>query len=1054
VPEHLQARSHNARATLEAENKLVTILFADVVGSTTLIRDVDPEQAGAILDPALQGMVRAVHKHGGVVNRIQGDGIMALFGAPLAQEEHATSACRAALEIRDLETDSRLTTRVGLHSGEVALRVIRNAGFVEYDAIGVHVHIAARMEQTAASRTIQISQATSRFLRDQFSLRPLGPLQIKGGPADGIVAFELIGAADERARRSMSTGHDRSPFVNRTAEMASLKAAAAGGGQIVAIAGHAGTGKSRLVREFAAGLEAEGWHLLEASATGEEHGASYRPFVRLIADCLDTDLYGPQEPIARQIERALSAAGPKLKGLLAPLLALIGAPVDDPNWTALAPTIRQRRIVEAVETLIDHAAARRRLLLLVEDAHWFDRQSEALLDHLVAGLSRRNAMVVATFRPTYRDHWKRFDGYRRIKVEPLTEPDCRRLLDEKLGRDPSLSAIKTQLIARTQGVPLFVEEMVKALSETAVFDGDSGNYRATSANVEINIPDSVRPVLAARIDRLPAVPKDILQIAASIGVEFDLTVLAGARGGTEAELGPHLDVLESGDFIIARRGKPAGHFAFRHVLIQEVAYRSLLSARRQQIHAAIVAAIERAYPQRLKEEAEALARHCLEGRLWERAVVHLKVATIKAIEHAAHPQAIRWVDLALDALHHVPDRSRALIESEIELRLLLRESLGALGQYDRWLTNLDAAERLATELGDQARILAIRVARLHLHNVHADIRGAIVACRETREMAAAQGNAQHVVAAAYFQSQAHNWHGEYRAAIDVLHDAQPTLDSLPQDARCGMTGTARGMVHAQLAGSHAWLGQFPAALEHGRAAWRLADVTKRDFDRAVASFGYGTTLLLKGVFDRAVAILEKGLAATERAEIPLLYASLAGPLSYALLKEGDTGRALLLTEQLLARPEVSAYSRAWALFYRAYVCMETGRADAAALANEALARAQAGGYQAMEGTCHLILSRCLHGDDASLAKHHLAAASAIAARLHLAPLQAHCMAESARSGGPRRAREAALAAERLYRRLGMRFEAAAAPAGRANPPRPRNRRNGGDQDDHAGTRQS
>jgi class 3 adenylate cyclase len=1062
VPEHLQARSHNARATLEAENKIVTMLFADVVGSTTLIRDMEAEQAGAILDPVLQGMVRAVHDHGGVVNRIQGDGIMALFGAPLAQEEHAASACRAALDIRTLATDPRLTVRVGLHSGEVALRVIRNAGFVEYDAMGVHVHIAARMEQTAAPRTIQVSLATSRLLREQFSLRPLGSLPIKGGPEGGIVAFELIGEADARGRRTMSTGHDRSPFVNRTVEMLTLKAAAAGDGRVITISGHAGTGKSRLVREFAAGLETSGWHVLEASAAGEERTASYRPFMQLIGDCLGADLYGPQEPIARQLERALTAAGPHLMALQSPLLALIGAPVDDPEWSGMTPTVRQRRIVEAVGLLIDHTAARRRLLLLVEDAHFFDRQSEELLDYLVERLSKQNGMIVATCRPAYRDHWKRIAGYRRIKVEPLTEPDCRRLLDEKLGRDPSLAAIKTQLIARTQGVPLFVEEMVKTLSETAFFDGVGGNYRTTAAAVEINIPDSVRPVLAARIDRLPAVPKEILQIAAAIGVEFDLAVLAGARGSSEAELQTHLDVLEEGDFIIARRGKAAGRFAFRHVLIQEVAYRSLLSARRQQIHTAVVEAMERLYPQRLKEEAEALARHCLEGKLWDRAVVHLKAATLKAIEYAAHPQAIRWVDLALEAIQHIPERGRAMIETEIEFRLLLRESLGALGQYDRWKANMDAAEKLAAELGDQARILAIRVARLHLHNVLTDIRGAIAASRETRKMALAQGNAQHVVAAAYFQSQAHNWHGEYRAAITSLQDAQPMLHGLPRDARCGMTGTARGMYYAQLAASHAWLGEFAEAVQHGRTASRLADVTKRDFDRAVASFGYGSTLVLKGVFDRAVTVLEKGLAATERAEIPLLYASLAGPLSYALLKQGDTKRAQVLTEQLLARPEISAYSRAWALFYRAHVCLETGDEDAADLAEEALLRAREGGYQAMEAACHLTLSRVRQASDAPRARRHLATAGTMAAKLHLAPLQAHCLAETARftaAARPREAGLAAAAAERQYRSLGMKFSPVAAPIARAktraraaSPPPTRKPKEGGHRDDAAGNR--
>ncbi len=251
VPEYLQERVRNARAALEAEHKFVTILFADVVGSTELIRDLDPEQAGAILEPVLQQMAAAIHKYGGVVTRIQGDGIMALFGAPLAQEDHAASACRAALDIRMLTTDPRVKTRIGVNSGEVALRVIRNAGFVEYDAVGMSVHMAARMEQTAQPETIRVTAATRRLLQTQFIVHSLGSLSIKGAPEHSVEVFEVIGEAGGRGRGLTSRIHDRGPFINRVAEFASMKAAAAaadkGHCQVVAISGQAGIGKSRLI---------------------------------------------------------------------------------------------------------------------------------------------------------------------------------------------------------------------------------------------------------------------------------------------------------------------------------------------------------------------------------------------------------------------------------------------------------------------------------------------------------------------------------------------------------------------------------------------------------------------------------------------------------------------------------------------------------------------------------------------------------------------------------------------------------------------------------------
>lgn len=1030
VPDYLQERVRNARAALEAEHKFVTILFADIVGSTALIRDLDPEQAGAILEPVLQSMVGAIRKHGGAVTRIQGDGIMALFGAPLAQEEHAASACRAAFDIRMLATDPRVQTRVGINSGEVALRVIRNAGLVEYDAVGVSVHVAARMEQTARPGTIRVTAATRRLLQAQFTVRSLGSVSIKGASDDGVEAFEVIGEAGSRRRGLTSRIHDRGPFINRFAEFASMKAAATDieRCRVVAISGHAGIGKSRLVHEFTTCLEAAGWLILAASPAGEERGASYAPFVQVLCDCLGTDLDDPTEPVAQQLARALAAAQPQFATLLAPLLALLGANIEDAAWGILTSGARRRRIVEAVTAIVRHVAAERKLLLVVENLHWLDRESEVLLDHLIKELSGQMAVVVVTYRPGYQERWRRLAGYQRHDIEPFSETDCRLLVDAKLGTHPSLSAVKSQLVARTQGVPLFVEEMVKTLSETAVVDGEAGNFRAGKAAIQLKIPDSVRPVLAARIDRLPSVAKEILQVAAAIGGEFDVSLLAGAHGCSVAELAPQLDVLETGDFIVGQKGKPADRFAFRHVLIQEATYRSMLSGKRQRIHGAIADALARLYPQRLTQEAEALARHCLEGQLWDRAVTHLTEAARKAIDHAAHPRSIDFIERALDALRNFPDRGRQTIEKEIELRLLLRESLGSLGQYDQWFAHMDAAERLAVELDDRARILAIRIARLHLHNVRADIRRAITVCQEAEDMARIQGDAEPLVAAAYFHSQARSWRGEFKAAIACLHDAQPALRGLPRAARCGMTGTASVMYHAQLAPSHALLGEFPKALEHGRTAMRLADETGRAFDRAVASFGYGTALTSKGSFNRAAEVLEKGLAATERAEIPLLFEAVAGPLGLALLRKGDMARALLLTDQLLARPEVSAYSRSWTLLYRALVCMEAGQSDATtSAAHEALHRARENGYQVVEAMTHLLLCRFWRAADPPLAGQHLASASAMAAELHLAPLEAHCLAETAQMAArvrPGEAAAAALVANRRYRRLGMRFQLA------------------------------
>lgn len=1030
VPVHLQQRIRNARVALEAERKYVTILFADVAGSTAMIDDLDPEQAAMLLDPALQAMVAAVHRHGGIVTRIQGDGTMALFGAPVAQEDHAARACRAALDIRALHATLNVPVRVGLHSGEVALRIVRHTEFIEYDAMGVNVHLAARMEQTAEPGTVRMTAATQRLVAGQFAMVPLGPVAVRRAAGRDVEAFELRDALGWRGSWHARASQSRGVFINRAAELAALEEAAArvlsGSGQVAAISGQAGTGKSRLAHEFATRKVQEGWQVLEAQGGDEERNASYLPFARLLRDWCGAEPDDPPDEVLQRIRTGLAALQLDENVLLAPLAALLDIAARDPGWPALPPSVRRRRCAEAMVLLLRSLARDRSLLLLVEDAHVLDTESETLLDSVIDEIAGMAILLIATYRPDYRERWQRIGAYRKLDLLPFAEADCRLLLDARLGLNPDLAAIKDQLAVRTAGIPLFVEEMIRTLSETEVLAGEPGRYRLVSDSAALQVPDTVQSVLAARIDRLPARRKRILQVAAAVGGEFSLPLLAHVLRHPPAQLAADLAALKAGEFIVAREGKAVARFTFRHVMMEEVTYRSLLSPRRRDIHRAIAQAMEALHATRIEQYAEPIAWHAAKGELWDRAIVHNRRAALKAIDRAAHPAAVRFIEQALDALGHLPERASETIEQEIEIRLLLRISLGALGQYDWWAVNLDQAEQLAEELGDVRRLLAIRVARLHVYNTHGRIEDAIAACRQAEQMARAQSDPHQIVAATYFLGQACGWQGSFADAVAALDGMQPVLDALPPDARCGMTGTARLMCDSQRAACRAALGDFAAALADGRAAWRGANVTKRDFDRAVASFGYGMALLQKGVIEQAIRVFEAGLAATEASEVPLLFASIAGPLGYAYLLHGDPTDALTLTGRLLERTEISSYSRAWSLVYRGLVCLGSGlEDDVPPLVDEAMGRARDNGYQALHATATLLLGRMARLADPDLAQRHVHAAAEQAERLGARPLLAHCVAEqawiAAAAGQSKDAARLRLEAERRYRALGMRF---------------------------------
>jgi class 3 adenylate cyclase/type II secretory pathway predicted ATPase ExeA len=1030
VPAHLQQRIRNARILLEAERKYLTILFADVVGSTALIDDLDPEQAAMLLDTPLQAMVAAVNRHGGIVTRIQGDGIMALFGAPLALEDHAVRACNAALDIRAVGDKTNNRIRVGLHSGEVALRIVRHTEFVEYDAAGLSVHFAAHMEHSASPGTIRMTAATRRLAGGHFITLPLGQVSVKRAGGRDVEAFELCGTQDWRGSWRARMAESLGAFVNRTSELGLLSEAAervsARRAQVVAIAGQAGTGKSRLVHEFASAKVRDGWRVLEAPAGDEQRHASYLPFARLLRDWCGAEPDAPHADVLHRVCDGLAALDLDAEAMLPPLAALLDMPLNEGEWPTLQPSARLRRCAEAFIRLVRHLARQRRLLLVVEDAHALDEESQDLLKNLIEQISNVPILLIATHRPDERAPDEPVAAYRHVELLPLDDENARRLLDARLGPDPALAPIKAQLAERTQGIPLFVEEMIRTLRETEVLSGEPGRYGLAAAEVHLQVPDTVQSVLAARIDRLSPRRKRILQVAAAIGGEFSLPLLARVLGHHSAQLAGDLDALQGAEFLVARDAKAAPRFAFRHILMEEVTYRGLLSPRRQEIHHAIVNAMEQLYAGRIEHYAESIAWHAAKAEMWDRAIVHNRRAALKAIDRRADPAAIRCIEQALGALTQLTERTSEVIEQEIELRLLLRISLGALGRYEWWAENLDIAERLAQELGDVRRLLAIRVARLHVLNTHGRIDHAIAACRRAEETARAHGDPHQTVAATYFLAQAHNWHGAFADGVAALDRAQPTLDLLPRDSRCGMTGTARLMYDAQRAACHAALGNLQAGLEHGRAAWRAASTSKRDFERAVASFGYGMALLVKGNIEQSIRVLEAGRAATEVSDIPLLFASIAGPLGYAHLLNNDTASALTLTDDLLRRPEVSSYPRAWSLIYRAIICLGSGLDDeAVGRANEALARAQHNGYQAVQATAHWLLGRIARASDPALARHCLDTAAAMAARLGCQPLVAHCMAERARgaagSGRTDEAMRLRREAEQRYRALGMRF---------------------------------
>jgi class 3 adenylate cyclase len=689
TPKHLAEKVLTSKAALEGERKQVTVLFADLKGSMELLADRDPEEARKILDPVLTYMMDAVHRYEGTVNQVMGDGIMALFGAPIAHEDHAVRACYAALRIQEsvnryAEEARRahgvtVQIRVGLNSGEVVVRAIGNDLHMDYTAVGETTHLAARMEQLARPGTVLIAPATLHLVEGFVAVKSLGPVPVKGR-SEPVEVYELSGLGPARTRLQAAARRGLTRFVGRDAEIEvlrrSLERAGSGHGQAVAIVGEAGVGKSRLTWEFTRSHHTDGWLVLKSGSVSYGRITPYLPVIELLKTYLGIQERDDQRAIRERVAGKLVTLDRTLEPLLTPLLALLDVPVDDAAWGALDPPQRRQRILEAVKRLLLRESQVQPLLLLFGNLHWIDSESQALLDDLIESLPTARILLVVSYRPEYQHAWGSKTYYTQLRIDSFSPESVEELLTALLGRDESLETLKRVVIERTEGNPFFLEETVQTLVETKALVGDLGAYRMTKTPEAWQIPATVQAILAARIDRLPPEDKPLLQAASVIGKDVPFTLLQAIADVPEESLRRGLANLQAAEFLYETSVFPDLEYTFKHALTHEVAYGSVLHDRRRVLHAGIVEALEALYPDRLTEQVERLAHHAFRGERWEKAITYLRQAGAKALAHSAYREAVNWFEQALTALHPLPETHQK-VERAIDLRLDLRQSLSS-----------------------------------------------------------------------------------------------------------------------------------------------------------------------------------------------------------------------------------------------------------------------------------------------------------------------------------------------------------------------------------------
>jgi class 3 adenylate cyclase len=642
TPKHLADKILQSKSALEGERKQVTVLFADVKGSMGLAEQLGAEEWHRILERFFEILTEGVHRFEGTVNQYTGDGIMALFGAPIAHEDHAQRACYAALWLqgelqawaREIKREHGLgvPTRLGLHSGEVIVGKIGDDLRMDYTAQGHSVGLAQRMESLAEPNTCYLSEATAKLVAGYFDLEDLGAFPVKGVSAP-VGVFELRGHGAIKTRLDVSLARGLSQFVGRETDMQSLESALAqaqgGNGQVVGIVAEAGTGKSRLCFEFLESCRARGMQVVAGNGVAHGKNIPLLPILQAFRAYYAISERDDDRTVREKIAGRLLLLDASFADFLPVLFEFFGAPDPERPVPRMDPEAKQRQIFTVFRRVVQGAGPGEQIVALIEDLHWIDSVSEKFLEQLVDAVSGSSFLLLVNFRPEYTTGWTSKSYYRQIPLAPLGAEAVRELLDDLLGRDPSTRGLADSIHQRTGGNPFFTEEVVQNLIESGHLVGGKGRYRLVTPIARLKVPPTVQALLAARIDRLPEREKQVLQTAAVIGKEFSEPILLDVTRQPADEIREALHALKEAELVYEQALYPVVEYAFKHPLTQEVALGSQLMDRQRRTHAAVAQAIERAHAERLESHAALLAHH------WEAA--------------GDGPVAARWHAIAADS---------------------------------------------------------------------------------------------------------------------------------------------------------------------------------------------------------------------------------------------------------------------------------------------------------------------------------------------------------------------------------------------------------------------
>jgi class 3 adenylate cyclase/tetratricopeptide (TPR) repeat protein len=881
-----------------------------MVGFTHLADKLGPEESYSIMDQVYELLIHKVHDYEGIVNEMTGDGIMALFGAPIAVEDAPLRAIRSAYSVhremarfsdrlrQEKDNIPPLKMRIGIHTGPVVVGTVGNDLRVEFKAVGDTVNLASRMEGLAEPGTTYVTIETFKLAEGFFRFESLGEREIKGKAAP-IKTYRVIAPSTRRTRFDVSAERGLTTFIGRERELELLldcfKRAKEGRGQVCSIMAEAGIGKSRLLYEFRKAVTNEDITFLEGKCLSYSRGVTYHPVIDVLKSNFDIHEENTDSEITKKVKEGLNIIGANETSTLPYLLELLSVKDSGIDNLTMSPEAKKDRIIEAVKQIALKGSEIRPLIIAIEDLHWIDKGSEEYLKDLLDHILGAKIFLIFTFRPEFVHTWAAKSFHSQVNLNRLSNRESLMMVSHFLGTKELDKNLEDFILVKTEGNPFFTEEFIKSLKDMKIIEGEDNKYSIAKNVKEAIIPSTIQDVIMARVDTLPEEIKSLLQTASVLGREFSHDLINRVTSLTEQEFLSHLSVLKDSELVYERGIFPQSTYIFKHALTQDVIYESLLLKRRKEIHKKISVAIEVLYSKRLDEYYELLAFHSLQGEDWQRAYKYSLEAGLKTFSLSDYEEAQNHFVAALEALHKLPQATDR-IEKEIDLIFNMRAALFPQARHQEWGKWMREAETLAKQINDDARLSNVLNYLSNFHWIHGECMKAIELGEKGLDLSRKAGDFTSQVGIKFHLGFYFHTIGHFSKQIELHKDLIGLLDKENSFRRYGMTNVPAATTRGALVLGMAELGNFKKIETIGNKAIKIAEQEKNAFTLVVVYNFISLAYLRQGKLSPAFKMLEKSYEKCRQSGVRTHFSYTMGNLGYAYLLSNKPGRALAFLE--------------------------------------------------------------------------------------------------------------------------------------------------------------